>query len=232
MNNGGNNMLLETERKSIVKYGKKMLKQDLTTGTGGNLSILNKKKDLVAISPSGVDYNHMTPEDVVVVNQEQEIIAGEKKPSSEINMHLYVYENRPDINSVVHTHSIFATTISCLNRDLPSLNRDLPPVHYMIGVAGKKVPCAEYASFGTKKLAKNAVKSLGDEYKATLLSNHGLLCIGKDISEAFNIAAEIEFVSEIYYRTKSSGEPVIIPEEEMNYLMKAFETYGQQDSEN
>jgi len=135
-------------------------------------------------------------------------------------MHLTVYKNRKDINSVVHTHSIFATSVACLNIDLP-------PVHYMIAVAGDKVPCADYASFGTDKLAQNAVESLGNKYKAVLLSNHGLLSCGKDISEAFNIAEEIEYVAEVYLRTKAVGDPVIISSEEMNKMETAFKNYGQ-----
>ena len=213
-------MELEYERNMIVKYGKKLIECDLTTGTGGNLSILNKDKNLVAISPSGIDYHDITADDVVIVNREGEIIEGDRKPSSEINMHLIIYNNRPEINSVIHTHSIYATTVA-------SINKELPAVHYMIAVAGKKVPCAKYASFGTEEIANEAINSLGSKYKATLLSNHGLLSIGKDISEAFNIAEEIEFVSEIYYRSKSIGKPVIISDEEMNNMQEAFKTYGQ-----
>jgi len=213
-------MILEKERQLIVEYGKKLLENNLTTGTGGNLSILNRDQNLLAISPSGVDYYQTTKEDIVILDLEKNIIEGNNKPSSELAMHLTVYKNRKDINSVVHTHSIFATSVACLNIDLP-------PVHYMIAVAGDKVPCADYASFGTDKLAQNAVESLGNKYKAVLLSNHGLLSCGKDISEAFNIAEEIEYVAEVYLRTKAVGDPVIISSEEMNKMETAFKNYGQ-----
>ena len=213
-------MILEKERQLIVEYGKKLLENNLTTGTGGNLSILNRDQNLLAISPSGVDYYQITKEDIVILDLEKNIIEGNNKPSSELAMHLTVYKNRKDINSVVHTHSIFATSVACLNIDLP-------PVHYMIAVAGDKVPCADYASFGTDKLAQNAVESLGKKYKAVLLSNHGLLSCGKDISEAFNIAEEIEYVAEVYLRTKAVGDPVIISSEEMNKMETAFKNYGQ-----
>ena len=213
-------MKLEKERQLIVEYGKKLLENNLTTGTGGNLSILNRDQNLLAISPSGVDYYQITKEDIVILDLEKNIIEGNNKPSSELAMHLTVYKNRKDINSVVHTHSIFATSVACLNIDLP-------PVHYMIAVAGDKVPCADYASFGTDKLAQNAVESLGKKYKAVLLSNHGLLSCGKDISEAFNIAEEIEYVAEVYLRTKAVGDPVIISSEEMNKMETAFKNYGQ-----
>lgn len=213
-------MKLEKERKQIVEYGKKLIDSNLTTGTGGNLSILNKDKNLVAISPSGVGYYQLKKEDIVVIDLNGNIVEGKNKPSSELAMHLAVYKNRKDIFSVVHTHSIFATSIACLNIDLPA-------VHYMIAVAGDKVPCAKYASFGTEELAQNAVKSLGSKYKAVLLANHGVLSCGIDIKNAFNIAEEIEYVAEVYFRTKSVGDPVIIDAAEMERMDKAFETYGQ-----
>ncbi|MFW6271339.1 MAG: L-fuculose-phosphate aldolase [Bacillota bacterium] len=213
-------MKLEKERKLIVEYGKKLIDSDLTTGTGGNLSILNKDKNLVAISPSGVDYYQLKKEDIVVIDLNGNSVEGKNKPSSELAMHLAVYKNRKDMFSVVHTHSIFATSIACLNIDLPA-------VHYMIAVAGDKVPCAKYASFGTEELAQNAVKSLGSKYKAVLLANHGVLSCGIDIKNAFNIAEEIEYVAEVYFRTKAIGDPVIIDAAEMERMDKAFETYGQ-----
>lgn len=213
-------MKLEKERKLIVEYGKKLIDSDLTTGTGGNLSILNKDKGLVAISPSGVDYYKIKKEDIVIIDLDGNIIEGKHKPSSELAMHLIVYNNRQDILSVIHTHSIYATSIACLNIELPA-------VHYMIAVAGNKVPCAKYASFGTDELAKNAVETLGSKYKAVLLANHGLLSCGIDIKGAFNVAEEIEYVAEVYFRTKAIGEPVIINSAEMTKMDKAFETYGQ-----
>lgn len=213
-------MKLEKERKLIVEYGKKLIDSDLTTGTGGNLSILNEDKRQVAISPSGVDYYQVKKEDIVVIDLDGNFVEGNNRPSSELAMHLAVYNNRDDIFSVIHTHSIYATSIACLNIDLP-------PVHYMIAVAGDKVPCAKYASFGTEELAQNAIESLGSKYKAVLLANHGLLSCGTDIKGAFNVAEEIEYVAEVYFRTKAIGEPVIIDAAEMKRMEKAFETYGQ-----
>lgn len=213
-------MNLEKERKLIVEYGKKLIDSDLTTGTGGNLSILNEDKRQVAISPSGVDYYQVKKEDIVVIDLDGNFVEGNNRPSSELAMHLAVYNNRDDIFSVIHTHSIYATSIACLNIDLP-------PVHYMIAVAGDKVPCAKYASFGTEELAQNAIESLGSKYKAVLLANHGLLSCGTDIKGAFNVAEEIEYVAEVYFRTKAIGEPVIIDAAEMKRMEKAFETYGQ-----
>jgi len=212
-------MLLEQERKDVVEYCNKMINTGLTKGTGGNISIFQPEKKLVAISPSGIEYNQLQPSDVTVVDLDGNIVDGDKKPSSEIAMHLIYYNRREDIQAVVHTHSTFAKTIS-------SLRMDLPAVSYLVAHAGINVRCAEYASFGTEKLAENAYKAMEDR-KAVLLANHGLLSGAMDIKNAFNIAEEIEFCSEVYYRAKSIGDPVILDDAEMNKMLDKFKTYGQ-----
>lgn len=212
-------MLLEEERNLIVTYGKRMVQSNLTKGTAGNISILNREKGIFAIKPSGMDYFEIRPEDVVIMNLNGEIIEGDKRPSSEFMMHSAIYKNREDINSVVHCHSIYSTTLACLNIDLP-------PVHYMIGTAGKNVRCAKYATYGSKELAENCVKAM-EGRNACILANHGLIAGGRDIAYAFSVCEEVEFCAEIYYRTKCIGEPVILSEDEMAKVIKKFETYGQ-----
>ena len=203
----------------IVEYGKKLITSGLTTGTGGNLSIFNREEGLVAISPSGMDYFDITPEDVVVIDLHGNVVDSNRTPSSEVSMHLIYYNKRYDIDAVVHNHSVYATTISCLNWSLPA-------VHYMVAMAGNDVRCAEYATYGTPELAENAFNAMEDR-RAVLLANHGLLAGGMDIDHAFNIAEEIEFCSELYYRTKGIGEPVILSDEEMTMMQERFKTYGQ-----
>lgn len=212
-------LLLQKEREEIVQYGKKLVTSNLTKGTGGNLSIYNRKEGLMAISPSGIDYFKIKPEDVVVLDLEGKKIEGDKKPSSEYEMHRIFYANRVDINAIIHTHTMYATTIACLNWDLP-------PVHYMVALAGLNVRCAKYATFGTKELAENAFEAMKDR-KAVLLANHGLLAGDKDLANAFNITEEIEYCAELYYRTKCIGEPVILSEDEMRIMLEKFKTYGQ-----
>lgn len=212
-------MLLENERNLIVKYGQMLIERGLTKGTGGNLSIFNREKKLMAISPTGIDYYETKPEDVVVMSLDGTIVDGDKLPSSEYNMHKVFYERREDINAIVHAHSTYSTTISCLNWELPA-------VSYLVAFAGKNVRCAKYATFGTPELAENAFEAM-KERKAVLLANHGLLAGSVDIANAFNTAEEIEFCAEIYYRTKCIGEPVILSDEEMSLMAKKFATYGQ-----
>ena len=212
-------MLLEYERKLIVEYGRKLITSNLTKGTGGNLSIFNREEGLLAISPSGIDYFEIRPEDVVILDLDGNKVDGERVPSSEYDMHRIFYAHRHDIDAIIHTHTIYATTIACLNWELP-------PVHYMVALAGPNVRCAEYATYGTMELAENAFEAMEDR-KAVLLANHGLLAGGKDLDEAFNITEEIEYCAELYYRTSSIGDPVILPEEEMELMMERFKGYGQ-----
>ncbi len=212
-------MLLQTEREEIVRFGKKLLATGLTSGTGGNLSIFNRREGLIAISPSGIEYDEMEPADVPVVDNCGTTVEGGRKPSSELGFHLSLYRKRPDINAVVHTHSAYATTMACLNWEIPA-------VHYLVAHSGRKVPLAPYATFGTAELAANVAEAIGD-YNAVLLANHGLVTVGPNLATAFAVAGEIELVARIYYQTKCVGEPVIIPDGEMTRVIEKFATYGQ-----
>lgn len=213
-------MLLQEERNAVVKYCQKLITAQLSAGTGGNISILNKEKNLVAISPSGMDYFEMAPEDVVVIDLEANIVEGSKKPSSEVGFHLALYKKRQDITAVVHTHSVYATTFACLGEEIPA-------VHYLVGYSGKKVPLAPYETFGTEALAKTVADNIGD-YNALLMQNHGLVAISNTISRAFEVAVEIEFVARLYYQSKSIGEPKLLGEKHMDEALEKFRGYGQQ----
>ena len=211
-------MLLNNERKKIVSFSRKMLDSNLTHSTGGNLSIINRKKKLIAITPSGVDYTLLRGQDILILDMKGNIVEGDLNPSSETNFHIALYEQRNDINAVVHTHSVFATTYACLNKVLK-------PVHYLIGFAGNKVPVAPYATYGTKKLAQNIISTIRD-FNAVLLANHGLVAVGRDIDTAFNTALEIEFVAQVSYRAENIGTPNILSDKEMKKVIKKFENYG------
>lgn len=212
-------MLLEKERNSIVEYGRKMLEARLTTGTGGNLSILNREKGLMAISTSGLNYLDTTPADVVVMDLDGNLHDSRTTPSSEAGFHTVLYNQRTDINAVVHTHSVYATTVACLNMELPA-------VHYLVGFAGKKVPLAPYATFGSPELAKNVADTI-ENYNAVLLANHGLITVGTRIQNAFDAAEELELIARIYIQALSVGKPVIVPDDEMEKVIQKFSTYGQ-----
>jgi L-fuculose-phosphate aldolase len=211
-------MLLEKERSLIVDYGKRLLASGLTVGTGGNLSVCDRTTGYVAISPSGLDYESTQPEDVVVVDRGGVVVDGSRRPSSELAMHLGLYEKRPDVCAVVHTHSVFATTLACLECSLPA-------VHYLIGFAGHEVKCAPYATFGTQELADSACAIIGDA-KAVLLAHHGLLTAGADVAEAFMVAEQVEYCAELYWRAKAIGKPAVIADREMDTIIDKFGDYG------
>lgn len=211
-------MLMKDEREAIVEYCIKLTEHRLTKGTGGNISICDREKKIMAISPSGLDYYQTKPEDVVVMDMDGNVIDGRRRPSTEYNLHRIFYVKRDDCNSVVHCHSMFSAVLACLRWSIPAS-------HYMIALAGKDVRCAEYATFGTQELAENAFEAMRDR-NAVLLANHGLLAVSTDLPNAFNIAEEIEFCAEIYYRTKCVGEPFILSDEEMALMDRKFNNYS------
>ena len=210
-------MILQEEREQIVDYGKKLIETGLVKGTFGNISVYNTEENLMAISPSGLDYARTRPEDIVVLKPDGEKIHGERKPSSELDMHRIFYLKRPEIRAVVHTHSEYAAILACLNWSIP-------PLHYEVAYAGKEVPCSKYVQFGTWELAESALETMGNG-NACLLGNHGLLAAAESISYAFDTAQQIEFVSKLYYGTKTVGEPVLLSDAQIGVVQNAFKTY-------
>ena len=210
-------MLLEQERTQVVRYSRMLIERGLTRGTGGNISI--RSGELVAITPSGVEYMDMTAEDVVVTDLNGTIVEGALKPSSELGMHLASYRRRAEVEAVVHTHSTYAATLACMHRPLP-------PIHYLLGYAGGTVPCIPYYPFGSEALARAAAEGL-DGRNAVLLGNHGLLAVGADIAYAFSVAEETEFVAELYYRTELLGGGRTLTEPQMQEALGRFAVYGQ-----
>jgi L-fuculose-phosphate aldolase len=164
----------------------------------------------------------MKPEDVVVINPAGEIVEGCLKPSSEVSLHLGLLKARPDMNAVIHTHQVYATTLACLNWEIPA-------VHYLVGFSGNKVPLAQYATYGTPELAHNIVQAIG-QYNACLMANHGIVTVGANLLEAFNVAEELELVARLYYQTKCIGTPKILSDQEMEVVIKKFSSYGQPQS--
>ncbi|MBE0644568.1 MAG: L-fuculose-phosphate aldolase [Bacteroidetes bacterium] len=211
----------ENERNEVVDYLRRMLVARLTTGSGGNISIRISGTDHFCMSPTGIGYDAMRPKDVVVMDGEGRVVAGKRAPSSEWRMHAAVYAARSDVGAIVHTHSAFAATFACLREEIP-------PVHYLIGFAGRNVPVAPYATYGSEELALAAAETLGRDHNAVLLATHGLLAVGHDVGMAFTVAEEIEFVAQIYWQTRAIGTPVLLSDEEMQRIIEKFRTYGQQ----
>ncbi len=212
-------MKFEQERRQVVRYLRRMLAAGLTTGSGGNISLRIPGTAYFCMSPTGIGYDVMRAKDIVVMEDEGHTLAGKRSPSSEWRMHAAVYAARPEIGAVVHTHSAYATTFACLREEIP-------PVHYLIGFAGKKVPVAPYATYGSEELAALAAAALGSEYNAVLLATHGLLAVGTDIERAFTVAEEVELVARICWQARAIGTPVALPDDEMARVIEKFKNYG------
>ncbi|MCD7947921.1 MAG: class II aldolase/adducin family protein [Oscillospiraceae bacterium] len=211
-------MLLQEQREQVVEYGKKLVTSRLSTGTFGNISVFDRSKNLLAISPSGMDYFATSPEDVVILDPDGTIVDGSRKPSSELDLHCILYRNRPDVGAVVHTHSLFATVLSCMHWSIEQ-------IHYLIAYAGHEVPCTRYHPFGTPELAEAAWAAMGNEVNACLLGNHGLLAVGGTLSFAFDVAQQMEFVAQLTYYTRLAGGGVLLSSAEMAGARKAFSQY-------
>ncbi|MFM1514641.1 class II aldolase/adducin family protein [Helcococcus ovis] len=213
-------MILEKERKEIVKYLKKMLNDGLTKGTSGNISICDRKTGYIAISPSGMDYTKIVPEDIVIIDFEKKIIDGKRKPSSECDLHISIYKSKEDANSVVHTHSMFCVVLSTLNMPIKA-------IHYVIADCGaSEVPVASYKMYGSEDLAEEVVKSMKKSY-ACLMANHGMVACGEDLKSAFGLAATCEWVAEIQWRALSIGTPNYLSDSQILEVEKKFKRYGQ-----
>lgn len=204
---------------AVERHCRAMLAAGLTTGSGGNISVRLPGEDLMCISPSGVSYDELRAEDVTVCRFDGSVVAGSAAPSSERAMHAAVYRARGDANAIVHTHSPYATTFACLREPIPA-------THYLVGFAGPQVPVAPYATYGTDELARNAVETLGEEYHAVLLANHGLLALSGSLERAFAVAEEIELVARIHYQARCIGTPVILDDAEMRRVIEKFRDYG------
>lgn len=213
-------MLLQKEREDVVKYCQMLITHGLTKGTGGNISILNREEGLFAISPSGIDYFETEPEDIVVMNLKGEIVDGDRKPSSEHELHRIFYTDRDDIAAVVHTHSVYSTVLATLREGLPASS-------YLVAFSGYDVRCAEYASYGSMELAKNTFEAM-KERNAAFMANHGLIAGGSDILNAFNIVEQIEQCAEVYVKARAIGTPVLLDHDEMTRMIDSFNnSYGQ-----
>jgi L-fuculose-phosphate aldolase len=208
-------------RKEVIATALAMNAAGINRGKSGNVSVRWRESDFdgFLITPTGVSYDQTTPEQIVAVT-----LAGQARgtmlPSSEWRFHRDIYAARGDAQAVVHTHAPFATTLACMQRGIP-------PFHYMVAVAGgRDIRCAPYATFGTQELSDHAVAALAGR-RACLLANHGMIAIGGSLERALALAVEVESLAEMYWRALQIGEPVPLPDTEMDAVLQKFATYGQ-----
>lgn len=213
----------ETElRSELVRIAKRLDEHGLNRGTSGNLSV--RFGEGMLITPSGMGAEGLGEDDIVFVNMDG-AARGRWQPSSEWLFHRDIYAQRPEVDAVVHTHSVAATALACLRKDIP-------PFHYMIAlIGGDTIRCAKYATFGTQELSDNALAALQGR-KACLLANHGMIAAGADLAEGLRITVEVETLSEMYLRALQAGEPVLLSAAEFQAAKKRFASYGKPEGTN
>ncbi|MEP7456535.1 class II aldolase/adducin family protein [Phyllobacterium sp. SB3] len=195
-------------RVKMVDICRRMNSGGINQGTAGNLSVRTDNGFL--ITPSSLAYETMTPEDLVEMDFDG-AYAG-LRPSSEWRFHRDILRQRNDINVVLHCHSLYATTLACHHKTIPSF-------HYMTGIAGgTTIRCAEYATFGTQALSDHALTALEDRL-ACLLGQHGQIALGKTLESALWMAIEIETLSRMYVQALTLGEPPVLSDEEMERVI-------------
>ena len=211
---------MKNERENLLSIAQKLIETGLNKGTAGNASVRLKENgsDGFLVTPSGMVVEDMSAASMVQMQFDGSYEQG-KIPSSEWRFHRDILVSRADINAVVHTHSMFATTLACLHKDIP-------PFHYMIAVVGgDTIRCAPYALFGSQALSDNALAVLIDR-KACLLANHGMIALGRDLDDALAVTVEVENLCEQYWRALQLGEPHILSEAEMRDVFQQFKGYG------
>ncbi len=211
----------EALRQEIVDYGMKCYSSGFVTETEGNLSI-RVTEDRFLITPSHVPYEKRQPEDVVLIDKEGEVISGERRPTSETRMHLGVFRARSDVNAIVHAHPLYCTMLAVMGEPLrPILDEMLP---YLGGV----VEVTQFAPSGSAEIAAECVKSLGSR-AAVLLANHGNLCVGKNMSRAFQTAKYVEKYAQIYLEALNLNRVREVPAERQKQELPFYEYLKQMD---
>jgi L-fuculose-phosphate aldolase len=209
-----------TLREQAVAAMQRLDRLGLNRGSTGNLSLRCKRDgaDGMLITPTGIGAEELTPEAMVWMGDDG-CVLGEWQPSSEWQLHQAVLARRADVLAVVHTHSVNATALACLQRELP-------PFHYMVAVCGAaSVPCTPYHPFGSAALSAAAAEALGDR-NACLLGQHGLVVAGGTLAQAMKIAIEIEALCEVYLKALAVAEPARLSKAQMDAVLAQFSRYG------
>jgi L-ribulose-5-phosphate 4-epimerase len=213
--------LFDSIREELWRLHLELPKNNLVTWTGGNVSARDAQSGLVVIKPSGIRYDDLRPEHMVVVDLQGNIVEGSLKPSSDTASHLYIYRQRPDVNGVVHTHSPFATAFAALGRAIPV---------YLTAQGdefGCPIPCAGFALIGGEEIGKQVVASIGQS-TAVLLKNHGVFTIGATAESAVKSAVMVEDIAHTVWIALQIGQPDEIPPAAVAKLHDRYtHVYGQ-----
>lgn len=213
--------MLEELKNEVYKYNMELPKNGLVYWTSGNVSGRDPQTNLVVIKPSGIMYDVMTPEDMVVVDLDGKVIEGKLEPSSDTASHLYVYRHRSDVNGVVHTHSYYATAFAAVGKPIPAC------ITAIAENFGKEIPLGAYAPIGGEEIGAEIVRSIGDS-TAIIMKNHGVFTIGSSARSALKSAILVEGVAKTYWLALQVGNPDILSDEDVQEHRNWYKnSYGQ-----
>jgi L-ribulose-5-phosphate 4-epimerase len=213
--------MLEKLKEELLQLHLELPKNNLVVWTGGNVSARDSGTGLVVIKASGIRYDEMRLEHMVVMDMDGNRVEGEYKPSSDVFSHLYIYKHRADVGGIVHTHSRYATAFAVLGKPIPCV------LTAMADEFGGPIPCGGFALIGDEAIGKVVVESIGGS-PAVLLKNHGVFTIGKNARDAVKAAVMVEDVARTVYYAMQLGETIPIPKEMVARLHKRYmEDYGQ-----
>ena len=207
---------MENLRFKVIKYAKMLNSKKLSALRSGNISVRYKNGFL--ITPSGKKYSLLKNKDIVFVSFKGKFDIKKGIPSSEWRFHQDIYLNKKDAKAIVHAHSNCATAISAHGKIIPAF-------HYMVAMAGgNDIKCAKYATYGTRKLSKNILKALRNR-SACLIGNHGQIVFSEDLAKAFELAEEVENLSNQYINALKIGKPKILSSKEINKVLSKAKNY-------
>ena len=213
--------MLENLRQELYEYHLELPKNNLVKWTGGNISLRDTASGYVLIKPSGVRYEQLRPEHMVIVDLEGKVIEGDLKYSSDTASHLYIYRHRPDVNGIVHTHSPYATAFAAVGQPIPV---------YLTAIGdefGGPIPCGGFALIGGEDIGRIVVESIGRS-PAVLLKNHGVFTVGATAEKAVKAAVMVEDVAHTVWIALQLGQPDEIPAEDVAKLHDRYtNVYGQ-----
>ena len=213
--------MLEKLKEELVQLHLELPKNNLVMWTGGNISARDAETGYVVIKASGIRYEEMRPEHMVVLDLDGKIVEGNLKPSSDTFSHLYIYKHRADVGGVVHTHSRYATAFAAVGKAIPCV------LTAIADEFGGPIPCAGFALIGDEAIGKVVVESIGKS-QAVLLKNHGVFTVGKNAKAAVKAAVMTEDVAATVWMALQIGTPDIIPQEDVDKLHQRYtNVYGQ-----
>ena len=216
-------MMLNALRAEVCELHAELPKNNLVAWTSGNISARDPETGLVVIKPSGVKFKDLTPEDMVIVDLNGNLVEGDLKPSSDTASHCYIYRYRSDVNGVVHTHSRYATAFAVLGREIPCITTA------MADEFGGPIPCGGFALIGGEEIGQRVIEALqGSRSPSCILQNHGVFATGPTADKAVQAAVMTEDNAAIVWTALQLGTPIPIADEDIERLNYRYQNvYGQ-----